>query len=163
MESVRLSGRVLLLTLAVYGVLVSTHLGEFWPFSIYPMFSRGGIPWSRAVVHDVSQETGAIPWRPLDQSELPGEPYPLLEHGVDPIDLANFVSKTSIWSEERIAGLRKLLGPAELSSRTLLVMRVNGRSSEDDSVMVEFVPYVLLSNEESVLNETLPRSSDPGR
>lgn len=34
--------------LVVYGLLVAIHLGEFWPFSIYPMFSQTGNPWTGA-------------------------------------------------------------------------------------------------------------------
>src|SRR5690625_1138715 len=45
----------------VHAILVSTHEGEFWPFSIYPMFSQAGNPWARAMVLDVTD---------LEESEL---------------------------------------------------------------------------------------------
>ena len=49
--------RITLGTLIVYALLVATHLGEFWPFSIYPMFSQAGNPWSRAVVREMPPGT----------------------------------------------------------------------------------------------------------
>lgn len=148
--------RVLIATFLAYGVLVGTNEGEFWPFSIYPMFSQGGTPWSRAIVRDVSNDD-SVAWSLSTSRDLPGEPYPLSVRGVDPIDLSNFVSKTDRWDDARIAGLRKMFGEHELRDRDLLVMRVNGRIDQDDSVIVEFVPYARLSAERSMLNEELPR------
>lgn len=152
----RKSLRIVAATLVVYAVLVTTHMGEFWPFSIYPMFSQGGNPWSRALVRDVSRETLSS-WAPVDLAHLPGEPYGVLEQGVDPIDLANFVSKTQTWDEERIAGLRRMFDADRLDDRRLLVMRVNGRLKNGDSVVVECIPYVLLEQQASSLHPDLPR------
>ena len=156
MDSYKRAGRVLLITFAAYGVLVGVNEGEFWPFSIFPMFSQGGIPWSRAVVRDVSNER-TLSWTTVTSSNLPGEPYPLLEHGVDPIDLANFVSKSKSWDDARVFGLRKMFDQHELNNRRLLVMRVHGRITKADSVIVEFVPYVYLTPEGSTLNDELAR------
>lgn len=156
MDRYKRAGCVLLLSLAAYGLLVGVNEGEFWPFSIYPMFSKGGIPWSRAVVRDVSNEP-ILSWSSVHVSDLPGEPYPLLEHGVDPIDLANFVSKSRLWDEARVSGLRRMFDQHDLNERRLLVMRVNGRITPADSVVVEFVPYVHLTRDGSTLNDELPR------
>lgn len=152
----RRAWRALLLTILAYGFLTGTHEGEFWPFSIYPMFSQGGNPWSRAIVRDVSEEP-IRGWQPVSLADLPGEPYPLIDHGVDPIDLSNFVSKSRRWDEARVGGLRKMFGEHELEDRTLLVMRVNGLITPEDSVVVEFVPYVRMGAEGSILNDELPR------
>lgn len=51
----RIIGIVLLINI----LLVSTHRGEFWPFSIFPMFSQAGNPWSRGVVENVRDTTRA--------------------------------------------------------------------------------------------------------
>lgn len=141
-------------TLLVYGVLVATHLGEFWPFSIYPMFSQGGQPWSRAVVRDVTDDPEAPGWNPLSISELPGRPYPLLEHGVDYNDLANFVSKTETWDAERLRAIERMFYD-QRASRELLILRVSGRLDEADSVRIEFVPYVYLRPDSVLLNPAL--------
>jgi hypothetical protein len=72
----------------LYGVLVATHKGEFWPFSIFPMFSQAGGEWSRAVVREVPREEAPTDWEPLLQTELPGEPLALTDYGLRH-DLAN--------------------------------------------------------------------------
>ncbi len=156
MNPYRRAGRVIVITLAVYAALVGTNLGEFWPFSIYPMFSQGGNPWSRTAVRDVTN-VDSLSWKNQSSGDLPGEPYPLLAHGVDPIDLANFISKTERWDERRVAGLRKMFKANTLGDRRLLVMRVNGRITPDDSVIVEFVPHAVLTADATTLNEALPR------
>jgi hypothetical protein len=122
------------------------------------MFSQGGNPWSRAVVRDVSDVPGGaerVRWQPVARAErLPGEPFPLLRHGIDPIDLANFVSKTTTWDTDRLDGLRTMFHD-HVGQRDLLVMRVNGRLTEDDSVVVEYVPYVLLRADSTAANPQL--------
>lgn len=149
------SARALLGTLLVYALLVATNLGEFWPFSIYPMFSQGGIAWSRAVVREVPDDS--VRWDPTRLDDLPGDPYPLAQHGIDHIDLANFVSKTVVWDDERLAALRKMFGEDELDRHDLLVMRARGRIAASDSVILSFEPYVLLTKEETMPNADLPR------
>jgi hypothetical protein len=152
----RKAKRIVLITVVVYALLVATHLGEFWPFSIYPMFSRGGHPWSRALVRDVTGETDAVPWTPVEKAELPGKPYALVPNGIDQIDLANFVSKTQHWDANRVAGLERMFHD-QLEGRLLLIMRADGHIDEDDSVRVLFIPYALLGASGTELNPTLNR------
>ncbi|MDX1430588.1 MAG: hypothetical protein R3282_09880, partial [Rhodothermales bacterium] len=133
----RRSLRIVGITLLLYLVLVGTHLGEFWPFSIYPMFSQAGQPWQRAVVRDVTDEP--LEWRSVAVGDLPGRAYPLKAAGVDAIDLANFVSKTTAWNERRVGGLRSMLQADRLGDRTLMVYRVRGYlDPASDSVRVSF-------------------------
>lgn len=153
----RTSVRLLTGTLLVYALLVATNLGEFWPFSIYPMFSQGGHPWSRALVRDVTHADAPVPWDTLTLADLPGEPFATLDHGIDPIDLANFVSKTKRWDAERLDGLARMFEAEHLDGRRLLVMRAHGRLSDSDTVAVSFVPYVLLQQDSLALNPHLPR------
>lgn len=158
MKNTRRRARAALLgTLLVYVLLVATHAGEFWPFSIYPMFSQAGHPWSRAVVRDVS-DVDPVAWDTLSAPDaLPGTPFPLAKHGIDPIDLANFVSKTTAWNAARISGLRTMFYD-QVSERDLLVMRVNGRLVGSDSVAVAFIPYVLVRADTASANPLLVAS-----
>lgn len=150
----------LLGTLLVYALLVATHEGEFWPFSIYPMFSQAGQPWSRAVVRDVS-DAETVAWDTLSARDaLPGTPFPLAAHGIDPIDLANFVSKSARWDAARVNGLRTMFYD-HVPERDLLVMRVNGRLVEGDSVAVTFVPYVFVRADTAAVNPLLAASVTP--
>lgn len=158
-DSLRRAGRLLVGTLVVYALLVATHEGEFWPFSIYPMFSQAGNPWSRAVVRDVSEDTAALSWDTAARDELPGAPFPLRPNDIDNIDLANFVSKTDTWSPRRVNGLRSLFSD-HLPDRDLLVMRVNGRMAAGDSVVVDYVPYVYMSADSTALRPALPTAPD---
>jgi hypothetical protein len=154
----RKSLRVVGITFLVYAVLVATHLGEFWPFSIYPMFSQAGRPWSRAIVRDVTDTpAGSIVWERVGAMDLPGDPVALTDHGVDPIDLANFVSKTQSWDDARVEGLRKMFRADRLEGQWLLVLRAGGEMNETDSVVVYFEPYVILHRNGAEVNPALPR------
>src|SRR5690554_3371848 len=87
--------RVLASFFVAYALLVSTHLGEFWPFSIYPMFSSAGNPWTRAIAHEIPPEVeGEALWMSAPIDELPGAVFPLSRHGIFQNDLANYASKT---------------------------------------------------------------------
>ena len=97
------ASRVLALSLAVYVLLVAANEGEFWPASIYPMFSIAGRPWTRALTRDVEAVPDSARWRVTDLDGLPGRPVVLPEIGIDPIDFANFLSKTKSWDEDRVA------------------------------------------------------------
>ena len=137
----------ILSVLLVYAVTVATTLGEFWPFSIYPMFSQAGNPWSRSMVREVAPDD-SIRWDtvPLDQAQ--GAPYGVAEGGVDAIDLANFVSKTRVWDLDRLAGLQlMLLADPPREPLTLLVYRVRARLTEEDSVAIMVTPYALVGTD----------------
>ena len=145
--------RALAVTLVVYTLLVATHLGEFWPFSIYPMFSTAGQPWTRAIVRDV--EADAVDWAAVTMGDLPGEAFPLDEHGLFQNDLANYVKKVQAWDESRVAGLRRMFRNVE--GRRLLLMRVQGRLTEASDVEVRAEPIAFLSPDTTLLNPSLAR------
>ena len=149
--------RMIGVTFLVYAVLVATHLGEFWPFSIYPMFSQAGNPWSRAIVVDVTETDGVVPWNATYADNLPGTPIAVTDYGVDPIDLANYVSKTEQWDDVRANGLRTMFEAHKLGDTQLLVMRARGEMTDADSVRVYFEPYLVMSNTGFTLNPALPR------
>lgn len=158
----RRAARTILGTLLVYALLVATHLGEFWPFSIYPMFSQAGNDWSRAVVRVVPDDWDAE-WDSTDDPErLPGYGFPLIEYGIDGIDLANYVSKTDTWTVERTQGLHTMFRN-EVDDYTLLVVRADGHMTEQDSVIVTYTPYALLDENQSTLNPDLPTGNDSNR
>ncbi len=153
-DPTRRAFRILGVTFLAYGLLVATNDGEFWPFSIFPMFSQAGNPWARAVVRDVPPGEAAR-WDTTLAAGLPGTGYPLLDYGVDPIDLANFVRKTDRWTEARAAALRQMLAPVPGSR--LAVFRADGRIDEADSVRVSFVPVAFVTEGAVLLNPGLPR------
>ncbi len=148
--------RVLLSVLVAYAALVATHEGEFWPFSIFPMFSQAGQPWSRALVRDVTDAGGLVSWEPVSVEELPGEAFAVGAYGVNRLDLSNFLSKTEVWDAERVEGLRAVLRPG-LADRRLLVLRAVGELDDERGVRVELYPYLVLDADTAVLSPALAR------
>ncbi len=139
--------KIILITFLIYGGLVATHEGEFWPLSIYPMFSQGANPWTRALVRDVRQEDIDKFSQVTSIRELPGEPVPLGAHGIDTIDFSNFVSKTEEWTAERKQALRTMFGEDMIAEHDLLVMKANGIIQPDNEIIIEVVPFILFTPE----------------
>lgn len=148
--------RILAGTFLVYGLLVATHLGEFWPFSIYPMFSQAGRPWTRAVVHDVTEVQDSLSWEPHQQSELPGEVFALNRVGINQNDLANFISKNKQWTKQKVSGVRKYF-KEELDDKEFVVFRVDGKlaANNTDSTVISFTPYLYFRKDTTLLNPKL--------
>lgn len=150
--------RIVGIVFALYAVLVATHRGEFWPFSIYPMFSQAGQPWTRALVRKVPAETD-LSWKKTSLEDLPGQPFPVEYHGIAQSDLANYVGKTNEWTEQRIRGLRSVLGGNYEFSTPLLVMRVRGRLV-GDSVAVRATPVLLYTRNTVQRNPSVSAGAD---
>lgn len=161
MTGYRRAGRALLATLFVYAVLVSTNLGEFWPFSIYPMFSRAGTDWSRVVVRDISGANEAVAWDTLSGEPLPGIPYALNKRGVNTNDLAALVARGGAWDRNRTATLRGLLA-ADARPPSLLVMRVYGRLTDEGAVRIHFVPLALVTDSTARFNPEIHANGSHG-
>ena len=115
----------MLVVLGVYGLLVTTHDGEFWPFSIYQMFSSAGRPWTRVMVREVpSVLPETIRWMPEDMMDLSGRPFAMHENGVPQNDVAAYVAQTVQWTKARGEGLQAMLGYERASERILAVYRM---------------------------------------
>ena len=142
--ALRKGRRVLVVTLAIYVGLVATHRGEFWPMSIYPMFSLAGRPWTRAMTRAVPVDHQPS-WDTITMDELPGEPFGLTPHNIGNNDVANFVAKTEHWDDARIEGLRRLFAD-QLEERALMFFAVRGELDESapSGVRIRFVPVLVL-------------------
>jgi hypothetical protein len=141
-------------TLAVYALAVLAHSGEFWPFSIYPMFARAGQPWTHALVIEVDRD-GQRDWGPWRLNALPGAVYPALSAGVKAKDLSQVVRLTADWTEERIVQLRNLFGVPLSAGSTLMILRVDGRLSRAAEVEVEATGVILIAPDGNELNPQL--------
>ena len=137
---------MLAVILCLYAFLTATHQGEFWPFSIYPMFSKAGTPWVKVVTRQVSVAPDTNDWKViLSPDKLSGKPLALRKVGTNRNDLANYITQTQNWNGESIRGLRGLLNGATRES-PLLVYKVTGTlNSANDSVMVEYVPFLYVT------------------
>lgn len=135
------------MVLVVHAALVATHEGEFWPFSIYPMFSQAAKPWTRTVLYELRPvELDRLRWSPQRLEDVPGVPFAAAEHGIEVIDLAKFVGMTKRrWDDARVEGLRKMLG--ESARRSLVVYEVSGRLEElggEPRVALAYEPVLAL-------------------
>ena len=149
------AGRVPGTTFVVMALLVTTHLGEFWPFSIFPMFSQGGKPWIPSHVREVEVVEDGQQWLPVSNVEaLPGIPYALDDAGINQNDMANFLFKSKTWDAARVAGMRRLFGD-DLDLRNLLIYRVDGRLADLDSVEMVYTPFLFLTPESTYFNPNL--------
>jgi hypothetical protein len=109
-----------------YAALVATHRGEFWPFSLYPMFSRAGRPWARACVLTWTPPIDPAALRtgqPLDS--WPGTPFPLHEHGLSQNDLSSLVQRAERWTSDDRLAIEHIFGSLGCAQR-LVLMRVDG-------------------------------------
>jgi hypothetical protein len=122
----RRAAKVLLAVGVAYASLVGTHGGEFWPFSVFPMFSKAGRPWARAVVRanpaGFTEEEIAATYSP---AALPGTAVALVEHGIPQNDLSSLAQRAERWGATELETARQLFGslPCE---QPLLLLRVRG-------------------------------------
>ncbi len=151
-RSIRITGAILL----IYALLVSSHLGEFWPFSIYPMFSQAGGQWTRVLVQDLTPASGQLIWETTNIENLHGPPVALNKLGINQIDFSDFVSKTDVWNETRKNALLQKFPPDSLQQNQWMITKVQGRLTHKDSVIVDAVPFLMVSGDSVITNPTLP-------
>ena len=149
------AGKVLLVVFLINAVLVATHKGEFWPFSIYPMFSKAGKPWTRALIRDVTDVPDSLIWRSYNYPELPGQPATTLDLGIDNIDYSNFVCKTKNWTKERTNALRYMIGEKQIEGKKLLAMKVSGQLNGISGVSTVALPFLLFDHAGNHFNPQL--------
>lgn len=147
----RIVGVVLLVNI----LLVSTHLGEFFPFSIFPMFSQAGKPWSRGVVENVQDTTRANLWETKPIGEIEDRVLPLQKYGIHSIDYANYISKTKDWTPKKINGLRSTFQIDQHPGQMWMATRVVGSITEQDSVVIKAIPMFLFTADTTYKNPRL--------
>lgn len=150
--------KIIGILLLIYASLVATHEGEFWPFSIYPMFSQAGNPWTRAMVLNVTDQSEDEIWDPRTLAELSVEPVPVGDLGVDQIDYSNFISKTENWTLTRRNALRSMFGPENIGNERWMASKVRGRLVDEDSVVVIIQPFLLVTTDSVYMNPQLNES-----
>ena len=148
----------LFLLLVLYAVTCAAHDGEFWPFSIYPMFSRAGHPWTRALVREVEQ-LPLSPWAARGIDALPGRPVALRDIGVFQNDLANYLAKTPRWNAESVGGLASMFAAVDLEESNLIVYQVVGRIASG-SPRISAIPVLRLTADGALLNPDLRGGAD---
>jgi hypothetical protein len=127
----RKATRILVAVFVANAVLVATHLGEFWPFSIYPMFSGATTEVHQVLVREVEDvEPENTVFQPITVDELPGEEFGVKNAGVEPVDLNKFVRLTERWDDERLSGLYRMFR-GEIGDKNLLLFEIKGDAVND--------------------------------
>lgn len=83
-------------------------------------------------------------WRTRSIDELPGDPYPLAQHGINQNDLSTYLAKTTEWTDERMQTLRNVFVNNRSLPRPLVVYRVKGELV-GDSVAVTAIPILRIT------------------
>lgn len=146
---------ILFTVLLINILLVATHEGEFWPFSIFPMFSQAGNPWSRGMVQQIEGPIDSVDWQPKALSEVEHSALSLDSIGVDDIDYANFVSKTEEWNPKRVQALRDMLDVQAYPGSKWMITQVKGYLTEEDSVVVQAIPLFLFTPDTTLRSPNL--------
>lgn len=149
----------------VHALLVATHEGEFWPFSIFPMFSQAGNPWERALVLDVSESEDSEIWEVRPYPPSPNERVvPLSALGIDQIDYSNFVVRTTEWTDSRQRALYAMFGSEALENKKWLIVIARGALTDDHTIESTMEPVILLTEDEIRLqNAEQPLKPLPSR
>lgn len=147
--------KVIGITLIIYAILVAPHEGEFWPFSVYPMFSQAGNPWTRAIVLDVTDMDANVMWMEHSLEDRKAGVVPVRSYGVDQIDFSNFISKTQNWTDSRRSALHSMFGGNRIGDRQWMVSKVRGEMSGTDSVAIRITPFIKLTSDSTFLNPNL--------
>lgn len=150
---VRKSGRVLLWIFVISSVFLATHKGEFWPFSIYPMFSQAGRPWHRAIMRDYTAVPDSLLWKESRIEDLQGEPFALEDYGIEGPDIAKYIAINRNWDARGRNNFRKVF-LKHLHGRRLAALRLDG-TAMGDSVRVVATPVLLITADTTVLNPKL--------
>lgn len=154
--------KIIGVTLLVYALLVAPHEGEFWPFSIYPMFSQAGNPWTRAMVLDVTDITGDELWETQLLQNRDSDVVAVGDYGVDQIDFSNFVIKTQNWTDTRRQALVDMFGESAINNERWMVSKVRGELIGQDSVAIEITPFIMITPDTTYTNPNLPQSAYGG-
>ncbi|SMO42798.1 hypothetical protein [Fodinibius sediminis] len=147
--------RIIAVVLLLNILLVATHEGEFWPFSIFPMFSQAGQPWSRGVVENVQDTTRADLWQTKPIEEISNRILPLEDYGIHEIDFANYISKTRNWDRPKINGLRSTFQIDEYPGEQWMPTRVVGAINDEGSVVIRAIPMFLFTADTTYKNPNL--------
>ncbi|HEX6982772.1 MAG TPA: hypothetical protein VF181_08420 [Balneolaceae bacterium] len=147
--------KILLITILINIVLVATHKGEFWPFSIFPMFSISGQPFLRGVVEEVENIDRPNLWRVKPLYKIEERVISLQEYGINPFDFANYIKKTKYWDAEKINGLRSTFQIECYSDKMWMITRVKGFFNDDNEIVIYTYPMFLLTGDTTYKNPNL--------
>jgi hypothetical protein len=154
MEVKKKSKYILATVMVFYVFVVAIHKGEFWPFSIYPMFSKAPQIVSKTLVRRVNSEYKQS-WNVYTkEQDLPGTRYILEEAGIDQNDLSTFVQKTEMWDSINVENISQLLSNNQ-NNIHLVLYEVHIELANSKKLEFKFFPLMSLYPDSTVLNPNL--------
>lgn len=154
MEVKKKSKYILATVMFFYASLVAIHKGEFWPFSIYPMFSKAPQIVSKTLVRKVNTEYKQSWDVYTEEQDLPGTRYILEEAGIDQNDLSTFVQKTEIWENMNVKNITQLLLRNQKNIH-LILYEVSIELDNSKELKFKFFPVMSLYSDSTILNPNL--------
>jgi len=107
------------------------------------------------VVEQVSDSTRSDLWQTKSITEIEDRILPLKDYGIHEIDFANFITKTKVWNEKRLNGMRSTFQIDQHPGEMWLATRVRGYMNDQDSVVIEAIPMILFTADTTIKNPHL--------
>lgn len=142
----RLLGMILL---TLYLFLIGTHEGEFWPFSKFPMFSKTGRTWRRALVREIDGPVSSVVWDEVSEDQLPGRSFALGPYRINQDDLSAFLQSVheGRFTDEQVTALKTIFRRTRRSKRLVLYVVRGTLGKHKHGVKISFRPLAVLDRD----------------
>lgn len=160
-SSLHRAPQLILGMLLIYALLVGTHRGEFWPFTIYPMFSQAGQSWARTLVRSIHvAQADSLAMRSVDLADLPGKALALEQHGISHNGLSAYILRSQNWTQQRQEKLIQIFREVDVQHTTpeqaLMIYRVEGHMDTRKQVQIRCIPFAYVYKNKLVFNPIYP-------
>jgi len=136
----------IIITLFLYAALLSTHAGEFWPFSTYQMFSQGGKGWEKPVLVEMDESScRAASFSHL--SQLEPHTISLADYNIDHRDFSDYISFRKCWEQEDLQGLQRLIKPVLQRYESCIILI--STELNEGVITSSFAPFLFMNTEQT--------------
>lgn len=152
MSTERKVRNILLVLLPLYLFLVATHQGEFWPFSIFPMFSQAGKPWNHAIAYQEMHSGNEIPKLQVEKQPVGNivklDNLPIIQNDFSGLVRQVYFKATP----EAVDNLRKIFLPV-IRKYPVIIYDVKGELSgaHKGKVLLTYQPLLYISRDTSIV------------
>ena len=144
--------KTLWILILFYVSLVATHRGEFWPMSIFPMFSQTNITWEKVFVQIVENFEFNENQYSYDLGSLPGKPFRLDNTSISQNDLSNYIQRTENWDKGEIMHIRNYFKDYLAEQDLLIIQAKNVLENRKEEFKIKYHPYIYLSSDTTIIN-----------
>lgn len=143
--------RILFLVLIpVYALLVATHQGEFWPFSIFPMFSQAGKTWDHAIVYsniNHAFQTGSPDEKPQG-SIVKLDHLPIIQN-----DLSGLMRQVNKKGTAKAVENMRIAFSSVIKIRPIMIYNVKGSLTgvHGEKVLITYHPLIYMNRDTTIV------------